>query len=165
MAETTEIDATEETKTSKLPIFLGIVMMLAGAGGGFLISQSGAQSNTSAENKPESEKNKTAPSSEVANLAFVPLDPIVASFSEGQNRRLLKFVGNLDVDPAAVAEVEILKPRIADILNGYLRALELEDLEEPAALLKIRSQLLHRVRIVAGEDRINDLLIVEFVIN
>jgi len=77
----------------------------------------------------------------------------------------LRFVGSLEVSPDAVGEVEILKPRITDILNGYLRALELEDFEEPAALLRIRSQLLHRVMIVAGEDRIRDLLIIEFVIN
>lgn len=165
MADTTEIDDTESPKKSKLPIIIGLVTTLIGAGAGLFIAKSGLLNSSNAEPVIEEAQNQTAPSATIANLAFVPLDPIIVSFSEGENRRLLRFVGSLEVSPDAVDEVEILKPRITDILNGYLRALELEDFEEPAALLRIRSQLLHRVMIVAGEDRIRDLLIIEFVIN
>ena len=90
---------------------------------------------------------------------------MLITLSNGSDRQLLRFTAQLDVNPSAVEEVEKIKPRIIDILNGYLRALEVEDLEAPAALIKIRSQMLHRVRIVAGENRVNDLLVMEFVLN
>jgi flagellar FliL protein len=56
-------------------------------------------------------------------------------------------------------------PRIVDVLNTYLRALSLADMEERAALLRLRAQMLRRVQIVAGAGRINDLLVMEFVLN
>ncbi len=56
-------------------------------------------------------------------------------------------------------------PRVVDVLNGYLRALEIQDIESAAALTRLRAQMLRRVQIVAGPGRINDLLIMEFVLN
>ena len=56
-------------------------------------------------------------------------------------------------------------PPIIDVLNGYLRALEVTDIEDPAALTRLRSQMLRRAQVVAGPERINDLLIMEFVLN
>jgi flagellar FliL protein len=51
------------------------------------------------------------------------------------------------------------------VLNTYLRALSIADLEESTALVRLRAQMLRRVQIVTGEGRINDLLIMEFVLN
>ena len=56
-------------------------------------------------------------------------------------------------------------PRILDMLNGYLRAVAVNELERPAALVRIRSHLLRRVQIITGEGRIRDFLITEFVLN
>lgn len=165
MVDVADDSSSEENKGSKLPLLIGLVAILLGAGGGFMAVQNGFIGVAEADAMPAAESNPTAPSSEIADLAFVALDPMVISFSEGSSRRLLRFVGVLEVVPSAIEEVETLKPRIMDILNGFLTALDIEDLEEPAALLKIQSHLFHRVRIVAGEDRINDLLVVEFVIN
>lgn len=165
MADLAEVDDQPKVKKSKLPLIATILTMLIGAAGGYFVVISGLVGSTPTTNETPQVRNRTAPTHEVLDLAFVSLDPILVSFSSGSERTLLRFVGNLEVDPTAITEVEILKPRITDILNGYLRALELSDLEEPAALLKIRLDLLHRVRIVAGEDRINDLLIIEFVLN
>ena len=50
-------------------------------------------------------------------------------------------------------------------MNGYLRAVEVRDIESAAALTRLRAQLLRRVQIVAGQERVNDLLIMEFVLN
>ena len=165
MVDITEDGSSEPKKGSKLPLILGLIATVLGAGGGFMSVQTGLLGAPKNDVQDQVESNPTAPSTEIADLAFVELDPMVISFSEGSSRRLLRFVGVLEVVPSAVEEVETLKPRIMDILNGFLTALEIEDLEEPAALLKIQSHLFHRVRIVAGEDRVNDLLVVEFVIN
>ena len=56
-------------------------------------------------------------------------------------------------------------PRIVDVLNGYLRALRMEDLEDPATLVRIRAQMLRRIQVITGPDAVSDLLIVEFMLN
>jgi len=79
--------------------------------------------------------------------------------------RHLRFRGELEVIPRHKAEVERLLPRVVDVLNTYLRALRIEDIEDSSGLMRLRAQMLRRVQIVTGADRINDLLIMEFVIN
>ncbi len=56
-------------------------------------------------------------------------------------------------------------PRVIDVLNSYLRALETSDLADSTALVRLRAQMLRRVQIVTGGDRVHDLLIMEFVLN
>jgi flagellar FliL protein len=64
-----------------------------------------------------------------------------------------------------VAEVTLLLPRILDVLNSYLRAIDVAEIEDSAALVRIRAQLLRRIQIVTGEGRVRDLLVTEFVLN
>ena len=56
-------------------------------------------------------------------------------------------------------------PRVVDVLNSYLRALEIKDLTDPMALPKLRAQMLRRINIATGQGRVRDLLIMEFVLN
>ena len=62
----------------------------------------------------------------------------------------------------AVADI---MPRIVDVLNGYLRAVATEDLERPTALVRLRAQMLRRIRLIADKREIRDLLVAEFVLN
>ena len=62
-------------------------------------------------------------------------------------------------------EVETVLPRVTDVLNSYLRALELDDLRDPLALTRLRAQMLRRIQVVVGKERVRDLLIMEFVLN
>ncbi len=64
-----------------------------------------------------------------------------------------------------MADVEKMKPRIMDVLNGYLRAIEVSDLEDSLALMRIRGHLLRRIEIVVGEGLVRDVLVMEFVLN
>ena len=59
----------------------------------------------------------------------------------------------------------MLVPRILDVLNGYLRAVEVAELGDANALVRLRSQMLRRIQIVTGEGRVRDLLVTEFVLN
>lgn len=164
MTDTAEIDAPPPPKKSKLPLILGLVLLIAGGGAGFMLVKMGLIGGKVATD--EVAHSETTDKIEGAEeVAFVALDPMVITLSTGSSRQLLRFTAQLDVEPSAVEEVEKIKPRIVDILNGYLRALDIEDIEAPAALVKIRSQMLHRVKIVVGEGRVNDLLVMEFVLN
>jgi len=58
-----------------------------------------------------------------------------------------------------------LKPRIVDVLNGYLRAVTFAEMADPNALARLRGQMLRRIQVVTGEGRVKDLLIMEFVLN
>ena len=90
---------------------------------------------------------------------------MVISLGSANAAKHLNFGAALEVEPKFKEEVELLKPRILDVLNTYLRAVEIRDIENPAAMTRLRAQMLRRVNIVTGEGRVNDLLITEFILN
>ena len=71
----------------------------------------------------------------------------------------------MEVKGGSEEEVTLLLPRVLDVLNGYLRAVDVRELESPSALIKLRAQMLRRVQLVTGEGQVRDLLIMEFVLN
>ncbi len=96
---------------------------------------------------------------------FVALDPLVVNIQDQAGGRFLRFVAEIEAEPGHAAEVEAIRPRFADVLNGYLRAVDLADLQNPQGLDLLRGQMLRRLQTVAGEGVIRDLLITEFVLN
>jgi flagellar FliL protein len=104
-------------------------------------------------------------SASLSGVAFVPMAPIMISLPPGASAKHLRFIGNLEVDPANAEEVTLLMPRVLDVLNTYLRAVDVRDLEQPSAIPRLRAQMLRRVQVVTGPDRVKDLLITEFILN
>ncbi len=96
---------------------------------------------------------------------FVALDPLVVNIQDQAGGRFLRFVAQIEAEPGKAAEVEAIRPRFADVLNGYLRAVDITDLQNPQGLDLLRGQMLRRLQTVAGEGVIRDLLITEFVLN
>ncbi|ROU03236.1 flagellar basal body-associated FliL family protein [Histidinibacterium lentulum] len=159
-------DATQEPSEGPprrriLPLILGLILAVAGAGGGFFAARSGMLPFSGGAGDPASREQMLP----LAPVAFVALDPLVIALPGAQNRQHLRFTAQLEVPPDQVAAVEMIRPRIVDVLNGYLRAVDLTDLEDPSALIRLRAQMLRRIQVVAGEGRVNDLLIMEFVLN
>lgn len=157
----------EPKKKSKLPLIVGIVLMLALGGGGFFAVYSGLLF-TPAHDPTEEELSalKEAVVEPLPDIAFVPIEPLIINLAgQGSGNRHLRFQAQIEVPSAYKSEVESLMPRIVDVLNGYLRAVDMTDLESPSALVKLRAQMLRRLQIVAGEGRVKDVLIMEFVIN
>jgi flagellar FliL protein len=157
------VDASSGTAARKrgrgLRLGLGLAMALLLAGGGFFGARSGAVD-------PIALIRKEADSTAVLDdVAFVQLDPITLSLPPGSSSKLLRFSGHLEVVPEQREAVTGLMPRIQDVLNTYLRAVDVEDLEEPAALLRLRAQMLRRVQVVVGDGPVRDLLVTEFVLN
>lgn len=153
----------ELKKSSKMPLILGLLAALFGAGGGFYATFSGLvlapESNTVVES------DAPAGPTGLPDISFVEMNPIIVSLGPSSSGRHLQFRAQLEVPSKHKEDVTMLLPRVVDVLNGYLRALESQDLESASALTRIRSQMLRRVQIVAGHERVNDLLIMEFVIN
>ena len=144
-----------------MPLLIGLVLALAGGGGGFYATWSGMiLGSESPEHKTEEIHLDAVP-----DVAFVPVDQMVISLNGSAQSKHLMFRAELEVPSSFKSDVEKLLPRVVDVLNSYLRALELADLEDRTALTRLRAQMLRRVQIVTGQGRVNDLLIMEFVLN
>jgi flagellar protein FliL len=173
------------TKPKKSSMLVALILALVGGGAGFYAMKSGLipfghqaaeddmnEANSDSKGTPEdpqysgSEMMPGADSKTVMeDIAFVEIDPITISLLAGQSVSFLRFRAQLEVNSEYEREVSMILPRVTDVLNGYLRALELEDLTGPLALVRLRSQMLRRVQVVTGRGRVRDLLIMEFVLN
>jgi flagellar FliL protein len=146
----------ERPARGRKPILIGIVLALLGAGAAFYATWSGLLGGTGAQSE-------TVPQA-LPDVAFVPIDPVVVSLPGTTGTRQMRFTAQIEVESLHAEEVRLLMPRILDVLNGYLRAVEPTRFDEPGALLRIRAQLLRRIQIVTGEGRVRDLLVTEFMI-
>lgn len=153
--------APPRAKRSKLPVILGVVLALAGGGAGFMAVQKGLLPfGTESEQIEEH-----APPPPIAPVAYVAIDPLIVTLPRSSGRQYLRFVVQLEVEPAHLAEVEAIRPRIIDVMNGYLRAVAPADFEGQGVLEPLRAQLLRRIQVVTGEGRVRDLLVMEFLLN
>lgn len=162
-ATTNPEDPTITKRSSKLPLLIGLILAVAGGAGGFMAVRSGLLGG--GDDKAEMVADEELPAEQMPAAAFVPLDPMVINLPPGSDRQYLRFAAQLEVIPSYQAEVEAMRPRVVDVLNGYLRAVEPGDLESPAALNRLRAQMLRRIQVVVGDGRVRDLLIMEFVLN
>ena len=179
-----EADPDEESAPKKkgmmIPLIAGLVLAIGGAGGSFWAVTSGPLSSLTGgddmaeeggEDGYESGDSYDSAGSDdgygggYVDVAFVPLDRVTISLAAGNSSRHLIFAAQLEVAPEYSAEVTALTPRILDVLNSYLRVVGVDELSSPTSLARLRAQMLHRIQIVAGDGRVRDLLITEFVVN
>jgi flagellar FliL protein len=160
MADTEDSADPAPAKRSKKPLLVGLVLALLLGGGGFYGTYSGliplgggSEGHAEAEVPP------------LPEVAFVPVPPLVISLGPDANSRYLRFSGELEVPVNFAPDVTKMMPRVLDVLNGYLRAVDARQLEEPAALMRLRAQMLRRVQLVVGDGRVRDILVTEFVLN
>lgn len=185
MAEAEEtVEATSEEapkKKSKMGMLIGLVLALVLGGGGFYAVYSGMLFGSSSETASgghgattESGGHETAGGHAAATehganggtttAGFVSLEPLVVSLG-GSNNQHLRFRGELEVEEGMEEEVSHLVPRVMDVLNSYLRAVSISDLEDPTTLVTLRAQMLRRIQLVVGAGKVHDLLIMEFVLS
>ncbi|GLQ28500.1 flagellar basal body-associated FliL family protein [Sulfitobacter pacificus] len=163
MSDTPTDEEEAPPKKSKLPLIIGLVLALVGGGGGFYATFSGMI--LGGDDHVNDEKAEMPPAVTGPDVDYVAVDQLVISMRAPSNAKHLVFRAHLEVAPAAKEEVEKLLPRVVDVLNSYLRALEPADLEDPSSLTRLRAQMLRRVQVVTGIGKVNDLLIMEFVLN
>lgn len=157
-----EAEASPEAapKKSKKPLIIGLVLALVLGGGGFYATRSGMILGAHDTHAEAGDAVGALP-----DVAFVPVSPLVITFLSDGIERHLRFTSQIEVAAPHAEEVTHLLPRISDVLNSYLRAVDAGTLQDPAGLVKIRAHLLRRIQIVTGEGRVRDLLVTEFVLN
>jgi flagellar protein FliL len=161
VAETEAAEEEAPKKRSKKPLLIGVVLAVLLGGGGFYATWSGmilGGEDTAAHSEE-------AGPSPLHGIAFVPLETLVISLGPESGSEHLRFTAQVEVVDTAAPDVTLLAPRILDVLNGYLRAIDVTEIEDPSAMARLRSQMLRRVQMVVGDGRVRDLLITEFVLN
>lgn len=150
----------EPKKRSKLPLIIGLAGAVVAGGGGFYVTYSGLLWPMA-----EAEASQDDHMDPMPDVAYVAIEPVVISLAPTARNQHLRMSAQLEVESPSTGEVAVLMPRILDVLNGYLRAIDVAQIEDPSALVRIRAQLLRRIQVVVGEGRVRDLLITEFVLN
>lgn len=98
------------------------------------------------------------------DVGFVAVEPIAISYA-GPPARQFRIALQLEVPHDSEKEVQKLMPRVLNVLNGFLRAVDPDSLSDRAAWYDLRLKMLYRVRMVLGESLVRDLLITEFVMH
>lgn len=156
MSDTTE-SPSPPRRAGLRSILAGVGLAAVLGGGGFYATWSGLLLGDAA-------GHAAALPDALPDVAFLPLAPVVVSLHGSGDGRHLRFVAQLEVAKPYEGDVTHLTPRILDVLNGYLRAVDPVTLQQAGALVTIRAQLLRRIQIVTGEGRVRDLLVTEFVL-
>ncbi len=144
-------------KRRAVPLMLGLVGAALMGGGAFFAVYSGM---ILAPSSPDAR-----PAPVATDFAHIPVENITVSLTPGSGARFLRFSGQIEVAERSVADMERLQPRFLDLINTYLRAVEVSDLAEPAAIIRLRAQILRRLQVLAGDGHVRDFLITEFVLN
>lgn len=96
--------------------------------------------------------------------AFFVLDPLVISIRPIANTKHLRISLVLET---SIEEASILLTRIfhiRDILNTYLRSVDRETFENPAAMARLRTQIRRRIHAIAPDVTVDNVLITEFIL-
>lgn len=168
MAESAGNAAAQSPKGGRLPLIVGLCAAVLCGAGGFYATFNGLvlpNHDAAGDGHVVSDEAQKAPATANQDVAFVAVDPIIISLGPASNARHLRFAAQLEVPSASVSEVARVMPRVLDVLNGYLRAVETSLLEDPSSMARLKAQMLRRVQIVVGDGQVQDLLISEFVLN
>lgn len=162
MPDDVDVEDEEPKKKSKKPLLFGVILALILGGGGFYAVQANILFAEVEPDEDDHEMTDTAQSQ--LQVSFIPVQPVTINLGDGSGRHL-RFRAQLEVRKGAESEVEEVLPRVVDILNSYLRAVGTDVLENPSALARMRGHMLRRVQLATGQDRVRDILIMEFVLN
>lgn len=98
--------------------------------------------------------------------AFLAIPPMIVNLnSEDGTPRYLRLSVQLEMnDPADVASVEAVLPRVVDQFQTYLRELRVKDLRGSAGIYRLQMELLWRVNQAAAPIEVKDVLFQEILI-
>lgn len=146
-------------KGSKKKLLIFVVLSLLGLAGGFYLGWAGIVGGK------EQQPHENVESGEVITAySYISMDPIIISLPPTATSKHLRFRAELEVLPEFKSEIEGKMPRVIDIINGYLRAIEVDDFENRAVLYQLKRNILHRVSLVVGPKKVNSVLILEFIL-
>ncbi len=168
MSEEEEIEEVEEAPKKPSPLKILIpaavsAIALGGVAAGVAFVMSGSNAECVADGGDGAYAKKKTKNYE--DVAFVNLEPLVISLGPNANSEYLKISITLETTDLQKKKVEHLVPKFRDVLNTYLRAVDEGDIAEPAAMIRLRAQMLRRIQLIAPADSVENVLITDFVLN
>ena len=116
------------------------------------------------------------PAEQVAEAPQIPLVPPTVSFfdmpdvvvniqSADGTPAYLKLAVSLELASAEEKQgLNVLRPRIVDQFQAYLRELRVDDLKGSAGVLRVKEELLRRVNVAAAPYPVKDVLLKEMIV-
>ncbi|RKQ72171.1 flagellar basal body-associated protein FliL [Litorimonas taeanensis] len=97
-----------------------------------------------------------------ADTGIVELNEFTLSLRE--DKQVLRILLALETPESMVGSIDPNDLRLRDAFMSYLRAIEVEQLQDVAFLPQLRAQLLRRAKLVLGDSNVSGILITEFLI-
>lgn len=98
------------------------------------------------------------------HATFLVMEPMIVSITPiGRSRHLKVSLVLETTDDGAEALLEN-GFYIQDVLNTFLRSVDAAVLEDPASMSRLRAQILRRIRAIAPDADVTNVLITEFVL-
>lgn len=94
--------------------------------------------------------------------SFVTLEPFTVSLKD--RAKILRLSVTIEA-PQDVAEmIDPNDPKLRDAFMGYLSALGIEQVQDAAFLVRLRTQLTRRAKFVLGAHSVQNILITDFMV-
>ncbi len=157
MAEAKAESANNPPKKSKtkLLIVLIVVLALVGAGVGYSGVLLPLIGTTHVEDTSMSDVSKTA---------FIDMPRVIVPLGEQASAKHLAAQFVIETTREHSERIDKLKPRLMDMLNTYLRAVDEKELSEPSRFRQLQAQILRRAKLIAGDAAVRNVLIQEFIL-
>ena len=146
-------------KVLVLFILLPLLVVGGGAGGAYFAGVFDSHEPTEEEIAAEAaEINK--------KVVFYDLPEMLVNLNSGNaSSSFLKIGVSLELqDEAAIADLELLMPRIMDNFQVYLRELRKEDLNGSQGIFRLKEELLMRINNSATPVKVSDVLFKELLV-
>lgn len=154
---TPEGEAPSKSKRKTIILLAGALVLGLAAGGGVMVS--GVLSPKPVANDAAGPSLQT-----MQDVQIVPMEQILVSTVVAEKQASIRLVVNIETPTAHLEQTKKMLPRIADVFNGYIRAVDPGMLAEPQAFERTRAALLRRARLVAGDQLVRDVLIQELLV-
>lgn len=151
----------------KITLLVGGPLVLIGIVVGVLFFL-GIIGGAAEEEKKEEKHEEAVPIAEQMHEVFTyPLPSMLINLrTTGRRTSFLKITIALEVkgNEESKKEFELLKPRIVDQFQTYLRELDVDDLQGSAGLQRLKEELLDRVNAVTAPVKVQNVLFSELLV-
>jgi flagellar FliL protein len=181
----------EKKKGSKLPLILGLVVLLAGGAGaawwfGMLPfghkaadAEQGEDGAPAAAEKAAGGEHAKAPAAEHGKSAgksghgaaaagaggMRPLDPFLANLADETSSRYLKMSLQVEfVDPEPPAAFDARLPQIRDVILTLVTSKTFAEIRTPEGKERLREDVIDRINHVLAQDAVKSVYFTEFIV-
>ena len=175
--EQTDASSAKKGSLKKLILIGAIVVLVLGAGGGYILlskpkppavesvnaEESGQKKDTEKKVEKSSEEGEDQASKEGAENLF-PLDPFIVNLQEDAGVRYLKVAISLEIDGIAEEDIKSKKAQIRDSLIILLSSKHYSEVGSVQGKYELRDEIASRVSQILAKGKVKGVYFTEFVI-